>query len=296
MELQSRCHPVVAAVAVFGLAATVSGQEPDDELMLGTWLAQGESETECFISDASVTLRVFEKIGPGVYVATYIERGDVRIKDECLDRVESDPGDEVPIEIGGGVVFLEVDGANVTISSEDEDFHAEKLRLTGDSMVGTDDIGPIAYRKAYREFRYDAREGVVGWYALMMTACDEEEQVLGVVKECANLDAFSSLFREMMEAMAREALKLDQQQIHVEREGTLRPLASFDGKTVAEILDENLPKVASFLTRSISSIREKIAQCGECPEEDVAELQEELATRLAQREAMIEVQRARSGN
>ena len=125
MELQSRCHPVVAAVAVFGLAATVSAQEPDDALMLGTWLAQGESETECFISDASVTLRVFDKLGPGVYVATHIERGEVRIKDECLDRVESGPGDDVPIEIGGGVVFLEVDGGNVTISSEHEDFHAE---------------------------------------------------------------------------------------------------------------------------------------------------------------------------
>ena len=66
MELQSRCHPVVAAVAVFGLAATVSAQEPDDELMLGTWLAQGESETECFISDASVTLRVFDVSGRSV--------------------------------------------------------------------------------------------------------------------------------------------------------------------------------------------------------------------------------------
>ena len=296
MDLQSRCHPVVAAVAIIGLAATVSAQEPDDELMLGTWLAEGESETECFISDASVTLRVFEKLDPGVYVATYIERGEVRIKDECLERVESDPGDEVPAEIGGGVVFLEVDGGNVTISSEEEGFHAERLKLVGDTMVGTDDMGPITYRKAYSGFRYDAREGAIGWHALTMTACEEEERVLKVVKECANLDAFSSLFREMMEALVREAQKSDKEQVHIKREGELRPLDSFDGKTVAEILDENLPEVASFLTQRISSIRQKLAECDECPEEDVAELQEKLVTRLAQREAMIEVQRARSDN
>ena len=293
MGLQSRFHLAVAVLAVFGLAATVSAQEPDDELMLGTWLAEGESETECFISDVNATLRVFEKLGPGAYVATDIDRGELSVQAECRDRVESDPGEEVPVDIGGGVVLLEVDARRVTISSHDENFHTETLTLAGDRMIGTDDMGPITYAKAYPEFRYDAREGSIGWRALAMTACEEEEQVLEVVKECANLDAFSSLFREMMEEVVRKALESGEDSVHIEKQGEFRPLHAFDGMTVGEILDENLPDVASYLTKKVSTIRKDLADCRDCPDEEVAEIKEELAKRLAQREAMIEVQRVR---
>jgi hypothetical protein len=262
--------------------------------MLGTWLAEGRSETECHISDVEVTLRVFENSGPGAYVAMYIERGDVRIKEECRDRFDEDDELEQPVQIGGGIVDLQVDADTVTISSSNEDFHTETLDLVDGKMVGTDDMGPIIYRKAYPEFRFDAREGWLGWRAIGLAACQEEQQVLDVVEECASIEAFKSLFAEMMGEVVREALQGGQETVHIDKQAEMRPLDRFDGMTVDEILDDTLPEVAAYLTRKISSARQALADCDECPDERVAELRDELAKRHQQRDALIEVQKTRA--
>ncbi len=285
---------LIGLAAVCGLGRGTLAQEADDKLMLGTWIASGTSATECVISEATVTLRVFDKLEPGAYLATYVERGELTVKEECTELLESDPESIVPVDIGGAVVVLEVEGDTVSISSSNPDFHTETLTLEGQKMLGADDLGPIEYVKAFPEFRYDAREVEVGWQAIQFPLCEMEQTVMDAISDCAYLDTVVAVLKEALDSAIRAAMEGKTGEVPVEGSRGYNHLEQFDGMTVEEIFDSALPDVAAYLTKEIARVQKALAECDECSNEELRELREQLAKRKEQREAMLEVERARN--
>ena len=293
MRFSNTTMLVLAVCGAIFISPSSRGQEPIDEVMMGTWTAKGVSETECFVSDATITLRVFERVDEGRYRATYVERGELTVKDECREQVETDPGERVPIELGGAIVTVDIDSDNATIWSDNPNFHTEDLNLQGSRMVGADELGGIQYVKAFPEIRYDVREGAVGWNAIRYTRSDVEQTALEVISEFAIMDAFVKSFQELLESAIREAMEDEDMPSEIERSREYNHLERFDGMTFEEIVDGTLPDVSEYLTKKIASAREALAECEECPEDELRELREELAERKEQRDAMLEIQRAR---
>lgn len=285
-------HNAIALVAVLAaMSPGATAQEYDDELMLGTWTATGISETECHFSDASVTLRIFEALEPGHYRATYVERGIVTLKDECDDGEQVDEDAIVPVEIGGGVVYLDIEGSVVTIWSRNPNFHPETLELQGSTMIGKDDMGGIEYVKSYPEFRYDAKEGSVGWQAISYPLSEAEQVTMGVISECSFTSSFAESFKKMIESAVREAIKSGGKESTIKRSGRFDHLVRFDGMTPGEIFDSALPEVSTYLTSEIADARKALHECEECPDERLEELRDELATRKSQRDAILSIKR-----
>lgn len=269
-------------------------EEVRDELMLGTWKATGISETECFVSDATITLRIFEKVKPGQFRATHVERGILAVKEECREQFETDPGERVPVELGGGVVTVDIDGTKAMIWSEDPDFHTEVLEIQGPRMLGIDDMGAVEYVKAFPEFRYDAREVMVGWRAIQYPLREMEQTALDVISEYSlSLTLLGSYFSWIIEAIVEASAGDEPGGRGIERRVEKNHLDRFDGMTVDEIFDSALPDVSEYLKKKIASAQRDLAECEECSEDKLLELREILAEREEQRNAILEVQAGR---
>jgi hypothetical protein len=286
-------HAIAIVAALVAMSPSAAAPEYDDETMLGTWEATGVSETECISSDVAVTLRIFEKIAPGSYRATHVERGELTRKEACREGAGADPADVSPVEIGGGVVQVHVAGDTVTISSGNPDFHTETLKLEGSRMVGADDMGGIEYVKTFPEFRYNAQEGGIGWQAIRFPLCETEQITLNVISECTLYEDFAATFMGMIESAIREAIKSGDTESTIQRSGEFNHLERFDGMTPEEILSASLPEVSAFVTSKIADARKALDECASCSDEEVEKLRDELAKRKAQREAILDVKRQR---
>ena len=78
---------------------------------------------------------------------------------------------------------VDIEGTRATIWSENPGFHTEVLELQGSSMTGADEMGAVEYVKAFPEFRYDARELMIGWQAIQHPLCEMEQTALDVISE-----------------------------------------------------------------------------------------------------------------
>jgi hypothetical protein len=254
----------------------VAAEEPIDELMLGTWHATGQSETRCHSSDVSVTLRVFQKIAEGLYNAHYTERGIVLHKPECAG--EYSPDEIIPFDLGGGDVQVRVTGTGIRITADDDDFHTEELELVDESLVGTDDMGPIRYQKSFPELRYEADESWLAWTAISRPLPWQQKIALDVVRELASLDPVPSAGEEP----GRDELK-------PWRNKPINPLEHFDDMTAQEIIDSSIDDTIEFVASELRRVRTRLAACESCPAEQTQRLKDELAIRLAQQQALNEI-------
>lgn len=282
----SICH--LARAILVNSGADSDCQDPGSGMLLGTWISEETSESECSASDIRATLRVFGGTWPNFFDATLVQRSDVRVKEECRGEIDASPEDLEPVQIEGGIVSLTVTDNIVTISSSHRN---EILELIGDTMIGGESSRRSSFRKAHSEIRYDAREGQIGWQAINRPLCEEESQALDLVQEFARVTWFRSTMQDLLEAAVREAEKENKSEVTIKRSAEIVPLKRFDGMTFEEILQDASSEISAFLTERIGAAQQKLEDCEGCSEEEVDTIRETIAERREEQQAWVELQR-----
>lgn len=282
----SVCH--LARSILVNSEAASDGPTPENAIWPGTWVSEGTAESECSETDVRATLRVFGGTWPNSFDATYVQRSDVRAKEDCPSENDASSENLRPVQIEGGIVSLTVTDKVVTIISS---HGSETFDLVGQTMTAIESDRRFPFRKAYSEIRYNAREGQIGWQAINRPLCEEQRQALELVDEFATVSWFKSLMQDLLGAAAREAKIDNKSEVTIKRSGEIVPLKRFDGMTLEAIFQDVAPEMDDFLTARIGATEQKLEDCVECSAEEVEDIRETLAERRADRQAWAEFQR-----